>query len=129
MGCKCTSDLFFGESEIIKANSIQQTKSNKTTYEKPLSNSSKYISQKNNYSDIKPPEINIIQKPNEETASILNSNKEFRFYKMELFNNDKKEIIRTKYFDENSPCFFINIGKVSANANEILNEDEKNQDK
>ena len=61
--------------------------------------------------------------------SILNSNKEFRFYKMELFNNDKKEIIRTKYFDENSPCFFINIGKVSANANEILNEDEKNQDK
>ena len=61
--------------------------------------------------------------------SILNSNKEFRFYKMELFNNDKKEIIRTKYFDENSPCFFINIGKVSANANEIQNEDEKNQDK
>ena len=61
--------------------------------------------------------------------SILNSNKEFRFYKMELFSNDKKEIIRTKYFDENSPCFFINIGKVSANANEILNEDEKNQDK
>ena len=61
--------------------------------------------------------------------SILNSNKEFRFYKMELFNNDKKEIIATKYFDENSPCFFINIGKVSANANEILNEDEKNQDK
>ena len=61
--------------------------------------------------------------------SILNPNKEFRFYKMELFNNDKKEIIATKYFDENSPCFFINIGKVSANANEILNEDEKNQDK
>ena len=61
--------------------------------------------------------------------SILNSNKEFRFYKMELFNNDKKEIIATKYFDENSLCFFINIGKVSANANEILNEDEKNQDK
>ena len=60
---------------------------------------------------------------------ILNSNKEFRFYKMELFNNDKKEIIATKYFDENSLCFFINIGKVSANANEILNEDEKNQDK
>ena len=48
---------------------------------------------------------------------------------MELFNNDKKEIIATKYFDENSLCFFINIGKVSANANEILNEDEKNQDK
>ena len=61
--------------------------------------------------------------------SILNSNKEFRFYKMELFNNDKKEIIATKYFDENSLCFFINIGKVSANANEIQNEDEKNQDK
>ena len=60
---------------------------------------------------------------------ILNSNKEFRFYKMELFNNDKKEIIATKYFDENSLCFFINIGKVSANANEIQNEDEKNQDK
>jgi hypothetical protein len=37
--------------------------------------------------------------------SILNSNKEFRFYKMELFSNDKKEIIRTKYFNENSPFF------------------------
>ena len=61
--------------------------------------------------------------------SILNSNKEFRFYKMELFNNDTKEIIRTKYFAENSPCFYINIEKGSTNANEILNEDEKNQDK
>lgn len=91
MGCKCTSDLFFGESEIIKANSIQQTKSNKTTYEKPLSNSSKYISQKNNYSDIKPPEINIIQKPNEETASILNSNKSQISSQASLYNYSEKE--------------------------------------
>ena len=91
MGCKCTSDLFFGESEIIKANSIQQTKSNKTTYEKPLSNSSKYISQKNNYSDIKPPEINIIQKPNEETASILNSNKSQISSQVSLYNYTEKE--------------------------------------
>ena len=91
MGCKCTSDLFFGESEIIKANSIQQTKSNKTTYEKPLSNSSKYISQKNNYSDIKPPEINIIQKPNEETASILNSNKSQISSQVSLYNYSEKE--------------------------------------
>ena len=91
MGCKCTSDLFFGESEIIKANSIQQTKSNKTTYEKPLSNSSKYISQKNNYSDIKPPEINIIQKPNEETASILNSNKSQISSQLSLYNYSEKE--------------------------------------
>ena len=91
MGCKCTSDLFFGESEIIKANSIQQTKSNKTTYEKPLSNSSKYISQKNNYSDIKPPEINIIQKPNEETASILNSNKSQISSQPSLYNYSEKE--------------------------------------
>ena len=60
---------------------------------------------------------------------ILNSNKEFRFYKMELFNNDTKEIIKTKYFAENSPCFYINIEKDSTNANEILKEDEKNQDK
>ena len=60
---------------------------------------------------------------------ILNSNKEFRFYKMELFNNDTKEIIRTKYFAENSPCFYINIEKDSTNANEFLKEDEKNQDK
>jgi len=91
MGCKCTSDLFFGESEIIKANSIQQTKSNKTTYEKPLSNSSKYISQKNNYSNIKPPEINIIQKPNEETASILNSNKSQISSQASLYNYSEKE--------------------------------------
>ena len=91
MGCKCTSDLFFGESEIIKANSIQQTRSNKTTYEKPLSNSSKYISQKNNYSDIKPPEINIIQKPNEETASILNSNKSQISSQVSLYNYSEKE--------------------------------------
>ena len=91
MGCKCTSDLFFGESEIIKANSIQQTKSNKTTYEKPLSNSSKYISQKNNYSDIKPPEINIIQKPNEETASMLNSNKSQISSQVSLYNYSEKE--------------------------------------
>ena len=91
MGCKCTSDLFFGESEIIKANSIQQTKSNKTTYEKPLSNSSKYISQKNNYSDIKHPEINIIQKPNEETASILNSNKSQISSQVSLYNYSEKE--------------------------------------
>ena len=91
MGCKCTSDLFFGESEIIKANSIQQTKSNKTTYEKPLSNSSKYISQKNNYSNIKPPEINIIQKPNEETASILNSNKSQISSQVSLYNYSEKE--------------------------------------
>ena len=91
MGCKCTSDLFFGESEIIKANSIQQTRSNKTTYEKPLSNSSKYISQKNNYSDIKPPEINIIQKPNEETASILNSNKSQISSQASLYNYSEKE--------------------------------------
>ena len=61
--------------------------------------------------------------------SILNSNKEFRFYKMELFNNDTKEIIKTKYFAENSPCFYINIEKDSTNANEFLKEDEKNQDK
>ena len=91
MGCKCASDLFFGESEIIKANSIQQTKSNKTTYEKPLSNSSKYISQKNNYSDIKPPEINIIQKPNEETASMLNSNKSQISSQASLYNYSEKE--------------------------------------
>ena len=91
MGCKCTSDLFFGESEIIKANSIQQTKSNKTTYEKPLSNSSKYISQKNNYSNIKPPEINIIQKPNEETASMLNSNKSQISSQVSLYNYSEKE--------------------------------------
>ena len=91
MGCKCASDLFFGESEIIKANSIQQTKSNKTTYEKPLSNSSKYISQKNNYSNIKPPEINIIQKPNEETASILNSNKSQISSQVSLYNYSEKE--------------------------------------
>lgn len=91
MGCKCASDLFFGESEIIKANSIQQTKSNKTTYEKPLSNSSKYISQKNNDSNIKPPEINIIQKPNEETASILNSNKSQISSQASLYNYSEKE--------------------------------------
>ena len=91
MGCKCASDLFFGESEIIKANSIQQTKSNKTTYEKPLSNSSKYISQKNNYSNIKPPEINIIQKPNEETASMLNSNKSQISSQVSLYNYSEKE--------------------------------------
>ena len=91
MGCKCTSDLFFGESEIIKANSIQQTKSNKTTYEKPLSNSSKYISQKSNDSNIKPPEINIIQKPNEETASMLNSNKSQISSQVSLYNYSEKE--------------------------------------
>ena len=91
MGCKCASDLFFGESEIIKANSIQQTKSNKTTYEKPLSNSNKYISQKRNDSNIKPPEINIIQKPNEETASILNSNKSQISSQVSLYNYSEKE--------------------------------------
>ena len=51
---------------------------------------------------------------------ILNSNKEFLFFKMELFNNDTKELIRTKYFDENSPCFYINNKKDSTNINKIL---------
>lgn len=45
MGCKCTRDLFFGESEIIRAQSINPKLSNRKANEKPLSNS-KYLSYK-----------------------------------------------------------------------------------
>ena len=73
MGCKCTRDLFFGESEIIRAQSIRPKNSNKIN-EKPLSNS-KYLTKKNPPKPIiKTPEVNIIPKQNEETASILNTN-------------------------------------------------------
>lgn len=73
MGCKCTRDLFFGESEIIRAQSIHP-KISKKINEKPLSNSKYLSSKKNSIPIIKTPEVNIIPKTNEETASILNSN-------------------------------------------------------
>ena len=73
MGCKCTRDFCFGESEIIRAQSIHPAIS-KTVKEKPLSKS-KFLTYKTNPSSfIKPPEINIIPKQNEETASIVNTN-------------------------------------------------------
>ena len=72
MGCKCTRDLFFGESEIIRTQSIHQKLSKKAN-EKPLSNS-KFLSYKNNSSFIKSPEISINPKRNEETASAFNAN-------------------------------------------------------
>ena len=55
MGCKCTRDFFFGESEIIRAQSINP-KLSKRMNEKPLSNS-KYLSYKKTSSFIKSPEI------------------------------------------------------------------------
>ena len=73
MGCKCTRDLCFGENEIIRAQSIHPTISKTTIKEKPLSKS-KFLSYKKNSSFIKSPEINIIPKQNEETASIINTN-------------------------------------------------------
>ena len=72
MGCKCARDLFYGESEIIRAQSIHPKNSRKIN-EKPLSKS-KFLSYKNNSEFIKTPEINLIQKTNEETASMYNMN-------------------------------------------------------
>ena len=117
--------------EALKILKYFQTIKKKTIKSATTTNESK---KKNKPSDDKNFEDNLREvlqndsKFNKHENSILNSNKEFRFYKMELFSNDKKEIIRTKYFAENSPCFYIIIEKGSTNANEILNEDEKNQD-
>ena len=73
MGCKCTRDLFFGESEIIRAQSINPKLSNRKANEKPLSNS-KYLSYKKTSSFINTPEVSIIPKEKEETTSIFNPN-------------------------------------------------------
>ena len=72
MGCKCTRDFFFGESEIIRAHSINPKMSKKMN-EKPLSKS-KYLSYKKTSSFIKSPEVSIIPKEKEETASAFNPN-------------------------------------------------------
>jgi len=73
MGCKCTRDLFYGESEIIRAQAINPKNSRKIN-EKPLSKS-KFLSYQKNSEYIKIPEVELVPKTNEETASINNMNR------------------------------------------------------
>ena len=64
----------------------------------------------------------------EHNNEMISSNKEFVFYKMDLFNYDDKELITSEYFDKKSPYFCI-IRKVDkAKTNEILKEDETKKD-
>ena len=64
----------------------------------------------------------------EHDNEMISSNKEFVFYKMDLFNYDDKELITSEYFDKKSPYFCI-IRKVDkAKTNEILKEDETKKD-
>ena len=50
---------------------------------------------------------------------MLTSNKEFVFYKMDLFKYDSKEHITSEYFNKDSPYFCI-VRKEKAKPNEIL---------
>ena len=64
----------------------------------------------------------------EHNNEMISSNKEFVFYKMDLFNYDDKELITSEYFDKKSPYFCI-IRKVDdAKTNEILKEGETKKD-
>ena len=64
----------------------------------------------------------------EHDNEMISSNKEFVFYKMDLFNYDDKELITSEYFDKKSPYFCI-IRKVDdAKTNEILKEGETKKD-
>ena len=64
----------------------------------------------------------------EHDNEMISSNKEFVFYKMDLFKYDDKELITSEYFDKYSPYFCI-IRKVDkAKTNEILKEDETKKD-
>ena len=64
----------------------------------------------------------------EHNNEMISSNKEFVFYKMDLFNYDNKELITSEYFDKKSPYFCI-IRKVDdAKTNEILKEGETKKD-
>ena len=64
----------------------------------------------------------------EHNNEMISSNKEFVFYKMDLFNYDDKELITSEYFDKKSPYFCI-IRKVdNAETNEILKEGETKKD-
>jgi hypothetical protein len=64
----------------------------------------------------------------EHDNEMISSNKEFVFYKMDLFNYDDKELITSEYFDKKSPYFCI-IRKVDkAETNEILKEGETKKD-
>ena len=64
----------------------------------------------------------------EHNNEMISSNKEFVFYKMDLFNYDDKELITSEYFDKKSPYFCI-IRKVdNAKTNEILKEGETKKD-
>ena len=90
--------FFFGESEIIRAQSIQQ-KTSKKANEKPLSNS-KFLSYKNNSPFIKNPEVNIIPKTNEETASIFNANgTQSSFYNFSIKDESINPIIPSTDID------------------------------
>jgi hypothetical protein len=64
----------------------------------------------------------------EHNNEMISSNKEFVFYKMDLFNYDDKELITSEYFDKDLPYFCI-IRKVDkAKTNEILKEGETKKD-
>ena len=64
----------------------------------------------------------------EHDNEMISSNKEFIFYKMDLFKYDDKELITSEYFDKKSPYFCI-IRKVDdAKTNEILKEGETKKD-
>ena len=132
MGCKCTRDLCFGESEIIRAQSIHPTLSKTSVKEKPLSKS-KFLAYKKNSSFINPPEINIIQKKNEETASIINTNGT----QASIYNTSIKEepstpikpLINDEYSDDYSKQVISLINKIRSDPpsySEIILDSIKN---
>ena len=115
MGCKCTRDLFFGESEIIKAQPINPKMSKKAD-EKPLSNS-KYLSSQKKELIFKTPEINLIQKGNEETTSIFNANgTQSSFYnasiKEEQITPIKSKVNINNFIDDYSQKIISIINKI-----------------
>ena len=64
----------------------------------------------------------------EHNNEMISSNKEFVFYKMDLFNYDDKELITSEYFDKKSPYFCIIRNVDKAKTNEILKEGETKKD-
>ena len=57
---------------------------------------------------------------------MLTSNKEFVFYKMDLFKYDSKEHITSEYFNKDSPYFCI-VRKEKAKPNEIQKKSWNNK--
>lgn len=80
MGCKCGRDLLYGENEIIKADSLKGRYNKSNTYSSNKNNNSiQLTSNKNNFAqyntnNMKNPEINLVQKNNEENLAFTTIN-------------------------------------------------------